>query len=186
MIPAVDEISLSGNIEGFKTVRLGFLVAGKIDQIAFNEGDKVPKGHMIASLDPSSYNIAKEMADIQVNQVQDEYNRLKIMHDNNSLSESDFSKITFGLQQAKAQQKLHTKNLADTRLYSPIEGILLKKLAETGEITGVGLPLFVISDIRKIKVSAFIPENELHKNQNRTESRSTYLFFKRHLLWENY
>jgi len=162
-IPAVDEISLSGNIEGFKTVRLGFMVAGRINFIAVNEGEPVKHGQMISSLDPESYNIAKEMADIQVNQVQDEYNRLKIMHDNNSLSESDFSKITFGLQQAKAQQKLHTKNLADTRLYSSIEGILLKKLAETGEITGVGLPLFVISDIRKIKVSAFIPENELHK-----------------------
>ena len=158
-----EEISLSGNIEGFKTVRLGFLVAGRISFIAVNEGESVKQGQMISSLDPESYNIAKEMADIQVNQVQDEYNRLKIMHDNNSLSESDFSKITYGLQQAKAQQKLHTKNLADTRLYSPIEGILLKKLAETGEITGVGLPLFVVSDIRKIKVSAFIPENELHK-----------------------
>ncbi len=85
------------------------------------------------------------------------------MFDNKSLSESDFSKITYGLQQAKAQQKLHTKNLDDTKLYSPIGGVLLKKLAEVGEITGVGLPVFVISDIRKIKVSAFIPENELHK-----------------------
>ena len=157
-----DEISLSGNIEGTKTVRLGFMVAGKIDFIAANEGERVSKGSLLASIDPASYAIAKEMADIQVNQVQDEYDRLKSMHDNKSLSESDFNKVSFGLQQAKAQQKLQAKNLADTKLYSPIDGILLKKLCETGEITGVGLPLFVVSDIRKIKVSAFIPENELH------------------------
>lgn len=162
-IPVGDEISLSGNIEGSKTVRLGFLVAGKIDYIALNEGENVSKGQLIASLDPASYIIAKEMADIQVNQVQDEYNRLKIMHDSSSLSESDFSKITFALRQALAQQSLHSKNLADTRLYSPMQGVLLKKLAEVGEITGTGLPLFVVSDIRKIKVSAFIPESELHK-----------------------
>jgi membrane fusion protein, multidrug efflux system len=162
-MPAGDEISLSGNIEGSKTVRLGFMVAGKIDYIAASEGERISKGQLISSLDPASYSIAKEMADIQVNQVQDEYNRLKVMHDSNSLSESDFSKITYGLQQARAQQKLHTKNLADTRLYSPIEGVLLKKLAEVGEITGVGLPLFVVSDIRKIKVGAFIPESELNK-----------------------
>ena len=156
------EISLSGNIEGNKTVRLGFLVAGKIDFIAVNEGQLVSKGQLLSSLDPASYSIAKELADIQVNQVQDEYNRLKLMHDNKSLSESDFSKITYGLQQAKAQQKLHTKNLADTRLYSPIDGVLLKKLCEVGEITGTGIPLFVVSDIRKVKVNAFIPENEVH------------------------
>jgi RND family efflux transporter MFP subunit len=162
-IPAGNDISLSGNIEGSKTVRLGFMVAGKINFIALNEGQSVSKGQMISSLDPESYSIAKEMADIQVNQIQDEFNRLKIMYDNKSLSESDFSKISYGLQQAKAQHKLHSKNLADTKLYSPIEGVLLKKLAEVGEITGVGIPLFVISDIRKIKVSAFIPESELHK-----------------------
>jgi membrane fusion protein, multidrug efflux system len=161
-IRSATEISLSGNIEGSKTVRLGFLVAGKIDFIAENEGQLVSKGELLSSLDPTNYSIAKELADIQVNQVQDEYDRLKLMHDNNSLSESDFAKISFGLQQAKAQQKLHTKNLADTKLYSPITGVLLKKLCEVGEITGVGIPLFVISDIKKIKVSAFIPENELH------------------------
>jgi len=159
---SLKEISLSGNIEGFKTVRLGFLVGGKINFIAANEGQMVSKDQLIASLDPTNYGIAKELADIQVNQVQDEYNRLKLMYDNNSLSESDFAKISYGLQQAKVQQKLHTKNLEDTKLYSPIEGVLLKRLCETGEITGVGIPLFVVSDIRKIKVSAFIPENELH------------------------
>lgn len=156
------EIEMSGNIEGSKTVRLGFMVAGKIDYIAANEGEPVSEGKLLASLDPSNYAIAKELADIQVNQVQDEYDRLKSMHDKNSLSESDFAKISFGLQEAKAQQKLHAKNLSDTKLYSPIDGVLLKKLAEVGEITGTGTPLFVVSDIRKIKVNAFIPENELH------------------------
>jgi RND family efflux transporter MFP subunit len=126
------------------------------------EGGQVSKDRLIASIEPTSYSIAKELADIQVNQVQDEYDRLKSMHDNKSLSESDFAKITYGLLQAKAQQKLHTKNFADTRLYSPIDGILLKKLAEVGEITGVGIPVLVVSDIRKIKISAYIPENELH------------------------
>ncbi|MDP4223316.1 MAG: efflux RND transporter periplasmic adaptor subunit [Bacteroidota bacterium] len=160
--PVENEISMSGNIEGFKTVRLGFMVAGKISYIAVNEGQTISKDVLLASLDPANYEIAKELADIQVNQVQDEYDRLKLMHDNKSLSESDFAKITYGLQQAKAQQKLHLKNLADTKLYSPIDGVLLKKLAETGEITSAGLPLFVVSDIRKVKVNAFVPESELH------------------------
>jgi RND family efflux transporter MFP subunit len=168
-----NEISLSGNIEGIKTVRLGFLVAGKVDFIAANEGEPVSKGKLLASLDPESYAIAKELADIQVNQVQDEYDRLKAMHDNKSVSESDFARVTFGLQLAKAQQKLHAKNLADTKLYSPIDGVLLKKLCEVGEITGTGIPLFVVSDIRKIKVSAFIPENELHFIRTGQEAKIT-------------
>lgn len=156
------QISLSGNVEGNKTVRLGFMVAGKINYISAQEGQNISKGQLISSLDPTSYSIAKAQADIQVNQVSDEYNRLKIMYDRKSISESDFNKVKFTMQQAKQQQKLHGKNLADTRLYSPISGVLLKKMAETGEIIGVGTPLFVVADISKIKVNAYIPENELN------------------------
>jgi membrane fusion protein, multidrug efflux system len=157
-----NKIAISGNIEGNRTVRLGFMVAGKINYIGKDEGRWFAKDQLIASLDPSSYEIAKEMADVQVAQVEDEYNRLKAMFNQHSISESDFAKVNFGLQQAKTQQKLHAKNLADTKLYAPFSGVLLKKLGEVGEITGIGIPQFVFSDISKVKVSAFIPENELH------------------------
>jgi RND family efflux transporter MFP subunit len=157
-----DVISVSGNIEGNSTVRLGFMVAGKIDFIAYKEGQNISKGQLISSLDPSNYNLAKEMADVQVNSASDEFNRLKIMHDRNSISDGDFSKISFALQQAKVQQKLQVKNVSDTKLFSPNTGVLLKKIAEVGEIVGIGTPLFVISDIKKVKVIAYIPEGELH------------------------
>lgn len=154
-------ISVSGNIEGNKTVRLGFMVAGKIDRINVNEGQNVRQGQLIATLDPSNYSIAKEITDVQVNQASDEHSRLKLMHDRNSLSESNFKKIDFTLQGAKAQQKLQGKNLSDTRLYSPISGILLRKLAEPGEIVSTGTPVLVVSDINRVKVNAYIPENQL-------------------------
>ncbi|SDG92536.1 RND family efflux transporter, MFP subunit [Dyadobacter soli] len=161
-ITANNQISVSGNVEGNKTVRLGFMVGGKINYIAAAEGQLVKQGQLLSSLDPGNYSIAKEIADVQVAQVQDEYDRLKVMHDRRSLSESDFAKVGFGLQQARAQEKLHAKNLSDTKLFAPIGGVMLKKMAEVGEIVGVGTPLFVVSDIRTVKVNAYIPESELH------------------------
>jgi len=164
-------ISVSGNIEGNKTVRLGFMVAGKIDRINVNEGQNVGQGQLIATLDPSNYSIAKEITDVQVNQASDEHNRLKLMHDRNSLSESNFKKIDFTLQGAKAQQKLQGKNLSDTCLYSPISGILLRKLAEPGEIVSTGTPVLVVSDINRVKVNAYIPENQLSQIRIRQEAQ---------------
>lgn len=157
------EVSVSGNIEGSTTVKLGFLVPGKINFVSNKEGENINKGQMIASLDPTNYSIAKGTADVQVSTATDEFNRLNILHDRGSLSESDFSKIGFNLQQAKLQQQLQQKNLSDTRLYSPISGVLLKRQAEVGEIVGVGVPLFVIADIKKVKVLAYVPEAELHE-----------------------
>lgn len=157
-----EQLSVSGNIEGKKTVRLGFLVAGKLNFIAAEEGQSVKTNQLLASLDPESYSIAKEMADANLDQTQDEYSRLSQMHERKSVSESDFSKVTNALKVAKAQQRLQAKNLADTKLYSPIGGVLLKKAAEVGEIIGTGIPLFVVSDISTIKVNASVPESELH------------------------
>ena len=157
------EVSASANIEGSKTVKLGFLVAGKINFIAAGEGATVEAGQLLASLDPENYKIAKEMADANFDQAQDEYNRLNMMHERKSISDGDFSKISNTLKLARAQQRLQSKNLSDTKLYSPIKGVLLKKGVEVGEIIGAGLPLFAVSDISIIRVNAAIPENDLQQ-----------------------
>lgn len=160
-----DDLVLSGNIEGNATVRLGFMVAGKIQRITAKEGQSVSKGQLLAALDAANYQIANELAGIQVNQTEDEYKRLQLMHNRGSVSEGDFSKIGFALQQAKAQQKLQAKNVSDTRLHATINGVVVRKLAEEGEIVGSGTPVIVISDIDRVKVTAFIPENELRQVQ---------------------
>jgi len=157
------QLQISGNIEGAETVKLGFMVAGKINQYQVKEGELVSKGQLIAALDPSNYAIAKEMADVQVAQSTDEYNRLKMMFDRNSLSEADFKKISFAVDQAKSQQKLQAKNLSDTRLYAPLNAVVVKKLNEVGEIISPGMPVIVLSNINTVKVNAYIPENELQK-----------------------
>ncbi|ASZ13847.1 efflux RND transporter periplasmic adaptor subunit [Chitinophaga pendula] len=164
-------IRLSGNVEGNKTVRLGFMVAGKINYIAANEGQRVNAGQLLASLDPQSYGYALDAANASLNQVQDEYDRLKIMHERKSLSESDFSKVSNTLEQAKAQRNLQQKNVKETKLYVPFNGVLLKKNAEVGEIVNTGMPLFVVADIQQVKVNAAVPESELRSIRLGQESK---------------
>lgn len=160
-IPTSKQLKVSGNVEGNKTVRSGFLVAGKINYIAAQEGETIEKGELLASLDPESYEIALEMADANLAQMQDDYNRIKELYERNSVTESDYVKITNGLRAAKAQRRLQAKNLEDTKLYSPIKGVMLKRGVEEGEIIDQGMPVFGISDIYKVKVIASVPEMEL-------------------------
>jgi membrane fusion protein, multidrug efflux system len=159
--PVSEDIKVSGNITGYKTVRMGFLVAGKVNYIAVHEGETIHAGELLASLDPESYEIALEMADANLSQMQDDYKRIKELYDRNSVTESDYVKITNGLRATKAQRRLHVKNLEDTRLYAPITGVLLKRGIEEGEITDKGMPVFGVSDIYKVKAIASIPEMEL-------------------------
>src|SRR5580765_3333252 len=85
-----NEVRVSGNVEGNTTVKLGFLVGGKINYIFGKEGQTVYRNQLVASLEPTNYLIARQLADVQVGTTSDEFSRLKLLHDRKSLSESDF------------------------------------------------------------------------------------------------
>ncbi|SKC52097.1 efflux RND transporter periplasmic adaptor subunit [Ohtaekwangia koreensis] len=156
-------ISLSGTIEGKTTVRLGFLVPGKVEYIAKKEGELITQGQLLSQLEPTNYTLAQKLSTVQADATKDELDRLARMYKQGSVSESDYTQASFSWQQADLQQKLQQKNLTDTKLYSPLTGILLNKQVEVGEIIAAGTPLFVVADIKNVTVSAFIPEGELHQ-----------------------
>lgn len=158
-----NNIHLSGNIEGSKTSKIGFMVNGRINRIYYKEGEKISKGALVAELDPVNYEIAKEVADASLAQVEDEYHRISKMYEQGSVSEADYMKIKNALAQAQATHRLHTQNLKETKIYAPTQGVLLKKLFEEGEIVGSGIPIFVISDILQSNANAFVPEEELQE-----------------------
>lgn len=156
-------LSLSGNVEARETLRLGFMVAGKVKQITLKQGEKIQKGALLADLDATEYNIGLHAAKAKLIEVQDQYDRLKIMYERNSIPEADFIKVKSGLEQAKAQKQLREKNVRDTRLYAPIEGVLLKKMVSEGEIIDKGMPLFALADIDKIHINTSVPEGEINR-----------------------
>lgn len=154
-------LTVSGNIEGWRTVKQAFMVAGQIDYILAAEGSYVKKGTLVARIEPTYYELGKSLTDVQVAQAEDEYQRLKLMYDRKSISESDFNKCRFALRGARTQQKLRQQELTDTRLHASLSGVVLKKLAEQGEVVDKGYPVIVISDISRVKANAYIPEDRL-------------------------
>nr|WP_315141988.1 efflux RND transporter periplasmic adaptor subunit [uncultured Flavobacterium sp.] len=162
---SIKRIKLSGNIVGQTTVNLSFMVSGKVDKVFTTEGQSIKKGALLASLDATSYIIARNIANIQVKKATDEYQRLKLMHEKNSLSDSDLKKVEFAVEEAKNNFLMQNKNVIDTRIVSPINGILLTKQCEKGEIIETGRPVLVASDIAKVKVIAYLPESLLGQIQ---------------------
>ena len=93
MVSGNDLFVVSGNIEGMKTVKTGFQVAGRIAGIKGEEGSIVSKGAEIAWLDPTNYAIAKELADVQVAQVTDEFKRISILHERKQCERERFHEM---------------------------------------------------------------------------------------------
>jgi len=154
-------VSVSGSVQPYMTVNIGFMVAGKVAKVYVDEGDYVHKNDLVATLDTLDYHYNLEIATAAKTEANDQYNRLKLMYDRESLAESDFIKVSAARREANAQYELAKRQLNDSKLIAPITGILARKGVEEGEIIAKGLPLFTMVHTDTVKVNVAVPESEI-------------------------
>lgn len=151
----------SGTVEESTGTSLSFSVPGTIDKIYIKTGDHVIKGQIIASIDTTtiknSYNAAKATLD----QAQDAYNRLKLLHDEKSLADIKWVDIQSKLQQAKSMEQMAEKNLKDCYLRAPFNGIIAEKKVEIGQNVLPGIPVAKIVAMQQVKIKVSVPEGDI-------------------------
>ena len=127
------EILLSGTLE-MTEHSVGARVPGRIATLGFDEGQPVTKGQVLATLD-------------RFEQAQRDNERLK-----RQLGQGGVS------QQAVEQGDL---SVEDQRVVSPVDGVVLVKVREAGEVVAAGGPVAVIGDTARVWVRVYVPEGDI-------------------------
>ena len=156
------KIEYSGNILPYKTIKQGFMVAGKIQSVSAQNGDYIEQGKIIASLDPTDYQFALDAALAQFDDAAKEYVRLKSMYDKGSLTPSDYDKATAAAEEAEANYNFKKSQLSDTKLYAAHSGYLVSEGIQPGEVISQGMPLFEIVYTDTVYAEASVPEQEIN------------------------
>jgi RND family efflux transporter MFP subunit len=157
------EQSFSGTIEESSASTLSFSVGGTVKTIAVSAGQRVSKGQLIATLDPTQVQSALDVAAATLEQAQDAYDRLAKLHENNSLPEIQWVDAESKLKQAQSTYNISKKNLNDTRLYAPFSGYVKDKSVEVGTNVMPGSPVINLVTIDHVKVCISVPETEISK-----------------------
>lgn len=155
------EQEFSGTVEESSGSTLSFPVAGTVQQIRVEAGQRVVKGELIAVLDEATLHNAYKAASAMLAQAEDAYLRMKQLHDAGSLPEIQWVEIQSKLKQAQSAEAISKKNLADGRLYAPFSGVISEKSVEVGHNVMPGLPVVRLVTINQVKVCVSIPENEI-------------------------
>ena len=169
-------IKVSGNIEA-TDVRLSFRVGGKIVELLTDEGRVIGKGDLVARLDPDELTKIRDEAEANLTATKYEYERARddyIRAENlfaaGSIPEQkrDAARTKAESLAARVEALEASLALADTRLgfvelRSPLNGFVLVKSAEAGEVVAPGSPVFTTADIRNIWLTAYIDETFLGK-----------------------
>ncbi len=151
----------SGTVEESSATLVSFSTAGTIRTLPVSEGDRVSKGQLIGTLDDGTLRNAYEIAQSTLDQARDAYNRMKILHDSNSLPDIKWVDVESKLRQAESAAKIARIALDDAKLYAPVSGVVSEKAASVGQTVAPGIPVVKIVSIQTVKVCISMPENEI-------------------------
>lgn len=150
-----------GQVEAESTSSASFPTAGTVLRVPVTEGQEVRKGQLLAEIDASTMQKALQSAEAVLSQARDAYDRMKFLHDTNSLPEIQWVEVQSKLSQAQAAYDIARKNLNDCRLYAPVNGTIGQKLVRPGETVMPGQPIVTIVDINSVKINVSVPEKEI-------------------------
>lgn len=170
------KIKVSGNIEA-RYVRVSFRIPGKISELLSDEGKFVKAGEVVARLEKDELTKIKAEAAASLKaalytyqRARDDYQRLENLFKAGSISaqKRDTAKTNANATKATLKAQRASLDLAQTRLgfaelKSPIDGFIIVKSAEEGEIVLGGGTVFSVANLRDIWLTAYINEMDLAK-----------------------
>lgn len=140
---------------------LSFQVPGQVAKVYVTKGQKVKKGQLLAILHAENLQNAYDASSASLKQAEDAYKRLEVLYRQKSLPEIKFVEIQTKLEQARSTERIAAKNLADSRLTAPFDGVIEQKSIEPGENVLPNVQAFTLLNLQGIKIKMSVPENEI-------------------------
>ncbi len=137
--------------------------AGNLKQLNFELGDQVAKGELLATIDAKKLQIDLENARAKAKKLKHDLSIYKELLEGEATTQETVDQYQLDYTDAKNQVAQLEKQVYDTRLRSPLSGIVSDKKAELGVYVNSGEELATVIDISQLKVQVYVPENEIYQ-----------------------
>jgi RND family efflux transporter MFP subunit len=124
--------------------------ATRIDKILVEVGDRVSKGQTLVEMEPTNY----LQASAQLENLKVEYSRAEELYKSGGVSKQQLDQLKTQLDVAETS----TKNLAtNTRLVSPVGGVITARNFDNGDVVG-GAAILVVEQLNPLKIRINVSE----------------------------
>ena len=179
-------VMANGVVKSIDRIEIKSKASGEIVDLPVEEGDFISQGDLIARLDQKDERaeVAQAQADFDIakaelKQAQSTFDRRNQLFQDNLISEEEQDQIELGLAVARGKLVQATtalerakERLNESVVRAPINGIILQKYVEEGQIiaSGVsnvsgGTPIVDIADMSSVYIEAGIDEIDIGKVQ---------------------
>lgn len=143
-------IEFTGTIEPLIKNNISSSAAQRIEKIYVEIGSRVRKGQLLVAMENINYAQAK----IQLENLKVDLSRTEALFKAGGISEQQYTQI---LTQVKISEESITNLNNNTKLLSPIDGIVTQKNFDNGDLA-VGLPILVVMQMQPVKILINISE----------------------------
>ncbi|MBR9727032.1 efflux RND transporter periplasmic adaptor subunit [Shewanella intestini] len=153
--------STTATLEAPEEAHVMTRIAGIINSIKVEEGDKVTQGQLLAVIDAKRQEFDFNRSQAEVKIIEQELNRLKKMNNKEFISQDAMAKLEFKLQAAKAQRDLAQLQVKESFITSPIDGVIAKRHVKVGNMAKEFEQLFYVVKQDQLYGIVHLPEQQL-------------------------
>jgi RND family efflux transporter MFP subunit len=159
--PAVHAVYATGVVEPVLWAKVTPLVRGRIADICNCEGADVPQDAELARLDDSAERARLDELQARESFLAKEAERYRALVDRGTASVQIYQQRTSELLQARAAVSVQRELLNDFVLRAPMDGVVLRRDGEIGEIAAPGDILFWVGQLQPLWVVAEVDEEDI-------------------------
>ena len=136
-------VNTSGILASPREMKLSFKVGGIIQKIRADDGDRVKKGQLLASLEKSEIEAMAQRARSGYEKALRDFERVSSLYQDSVATLEQKQDAETALQVAKSNLEIAEFNLKHSSFFAPSNGKIIKRLAENNELIETGTPVFI-------------------------------------------
>lgn len=181
----VREFLSDGTVEAINRSTITSQTSGQVEEILFDVDDYVDQGQVLVKLKNTQQKARLQQAEAdlkeavaRLQEAEDEYRRVKGLHEKQLVSQSMMDKAIAALKSARARQDAASAGLIQvseqfeyTRVKAPYSGIVTERHVQVGEIASPGQRLISGISLEQLRVLVDVPQKLISSIRKQAAAR---------------
>ena len=158
---AAEIVYATGAVEPVRWARVASLIRDRIIELCDCEGKSVSKGDVLARLDDREQRAALQELKAREDFIKREVSRVTELMGRGSATTQAYERASMDLRQIQALISVQMEKIDDYTITAPMDGVVLRRDGEVGEIAEVGQILFRVGVLKPLQVVAEVNEEDI-------------------------
>jgi RND family efflux transporter MFP subunit len=155
-----DSQSFTGTIAANNDVSIVSETEGRVTAVHANVGDYKQAGTTLMQVDDELKKAAYATAEVNYEKAKKDFERFESLHAQHAVTDQQYETARLAYKSAEAQYIVARKQYNDTKITTPISGVVTSRLVDVGTMVQSKMAVANVVDISKLKVKLSVAEQD--------------------------